>query len=436
MGAPGQPSQSDVEPGMSNGRLSSRPTHVATLGAAFSANKGAASMLEALIDRLPERLGPCRFSVLTTYPHEDIRQPIDPAVRLVSLTPPRLALVAFPLALLSRLARSVGLPTPWVRWVPPLKAIEDADLVVDLAGISFADGRRLALLVYNVLMTGTPLLLGRPVVKAPQALGPFRTRTVRRAARALLPRLEAVCARGDRTAAQLHGLGDVEVVRADDLAFLLSVPGGTFERVQARWPRREGVERIALVPSAVVERYAASGGLDLSALLADFTDRISGPGREIILVPHAIRPGAPASHMNDLPLCRRIHARVTRQDQCLLVEDDLTPGELRALLGGADLIVTARFHAMISALATATAPLVITWSHKYLEVLESFDLHECAIGYEALDLDLLERRFHEVRERAVVIHDRIVARLPGARDRALKGLDAIAEASDTSRVKR
>ena len=53
---------------------------VATLGAAFSANKGAASMLYAVIQNLPDSLGRCRFDVLTTYPDEDAAEPHLPII--------------------------------------------------------------------------------------------------------------------------------------------------------------------------------------------------------------------------------------------------------------------------------------------------------------------------------------------------------------------
>ena len=47
---------------------------VAIVGAALSANKGAAAMLETVIARQPEVSGPCTFDILTTYPDADAPQ--------------------------------------------------------------------------------------------------------------------------------------------------------------------------------------------------------------------------------------------------------------------------------------------------------------------------------------------------------------------------
>ena len=44
---------------------------VVTLGAAYSANKGAASMLQALVDRLPDAVGPVRITAVSTHATDD-----------------------------------------------------------------------------------------------------------------------------------------------------------------------------------------------------------------------------------------------------------------------------------------------------------------------------------------------------------------------------
>ena len=138
--------------------------NVAVVGAALSANKGAAAMVETVVARLPEFAGPCSFTLLTTYPAADAQKlPTSGDIRVVGLEPIRLALVEFPVALIAFLARLLRLPLGWVR-TRGNRAFLDADVVVDVAGISFVDGRGIPITVYNALMTGVPLLLGRPIV--------------------------------------------------------------------------------------------------------------------------------------------------------------------------------------------------------------------------------------------------------------------------------
>jgi polysaccharide pyruvyl transferase WcaK-like protein len=402
-------------------------TRIVTLGAAFSANKGAASMLQALLDNLPDFIGDCRIQVLTTYPDEDLRE-APTVVEVVACTPIGLAALHFPLAVASALGARLGIPRAWFCRTAALRAILHADLVLDVAGISFVDGRGITTLGYNVLMTSTPLLLGRPVVKVAQALGPFEGRLNRFFASRVLPRLRAVCARGSSTEAHLRRLGLENVHPAADLAFSLRPSGTAIQRAGGRLGNAT-TERVGIIPSAVVEEYARDKGIDLETELTRFIDVLcSGRGFEVVLIPHAIRPGAKASRMNDLPLCRRIHSALASPARCRLVEESLPAAELRALIDLCDVVVTSRFHAMVSALATATPPLVVGWSHKYAEVLEPFGLEDQTMDYSRLSADELLQAFDLTLRNAAKIRSAIVAALPPVQSRSMENYRAIADA--------
>ena len=132
-------------------------------------------MVESVMARLPNEMGECHFDILTTYPDADAsRIPAGADAAVVGLQPLRLALVEFPIACLALVARTLRIPLFWVR-SRGCRSMLDSSVVVDVAGISFADGRGFAIVVYNALMTGVPLLLGVPTVKAAQALGPFQS---------------------------------------------------------------------------------------------------------------------------------------------------------------------------------------------------------------------------------------------------------------------
>ena len=87
---------------------------IATIGAASSANKGAGSMLQAVIDNAPERFGPVRVSVLSTYPESDRQEPPHPVdgaeIEIIDAKPLLLLLVLFPLGLLALLFSHLRVP--------------------------------------------------------------------------------------------------------------------------------------------------------------------------------------------------------------------------------------------------------------------------------------------------------------------------------------
>jgi polysaccharide pyruvyl transferase WcaK-like protein len=360
-------------------------TAVAIIGAALSANKGAAAMAESVMAELPNHVGPCDFALLTTYPAEDRALVDDSHVRVVALEPVPLALLHVPLAGLAGGLRRLRLPYRWLLRTEALRTLDRADVVVDVAGISFVDGRGMPTLGYNTLMTGLPLLLGRPVVKTAQALGPFRQRLNRTLARLVLRRVTTVCARGQGTRAHLDELGLDNVVDAADLAFALPETAAfDDDLVELLDERLGGRDFVVVMPSQVVANLCAKSGIDY---VGGMTEVMAGVSKEldrpVLIIPHSYRSGQGPGRMNDGPLAREL-AATSGSDDLHLVDRDLSPRVLRAIVDRSSLLVTSRFHGMVSGMATATPTVVIGWSHKYREVMTDFGVERYGLSHETL----------------------------------------------------
>jgi len=412
---------------------------VATLGAAYSANKGAASMMQALVDRLPERIGPTRFVAVSTHPTADLKayDRASLAVKVVSQRPVEMALVQVPLALLAGALRTARLPWRWLCRPAALRAIADADVVADLSGISFVDGRRFVVLVYNALLVLVPLALGRPVVKCAQAMGPFRTTINRSLARVVLPRLRAICPRGQSTERYLRGLRLDNLRPAADLAFAMEVPQSVRQGMKARLERASS-PYLVVAPSQVVDTQCATRGIDYQGIVAELIEAVvARTGHTVVVIAHSAEPTAGANHMNDLPLCRAIVGRLSTTDRVLFFDEDLLPTELRAIIGEARLLVTSRFHAMVSALGERRPMLVIGWSHKYAEVLEPFGLADAAIPYSDLSTgEAIVKQVEELLARADDVSAQIERRLPEVVASAITNFEVLADVVGAPRVAR
>ena len=406
-----------------------QPVRIAIIGAALSANKGAAAMVESVMARLPSEMGECHFDVLTTYPEADesrVPEGVDAAV--VGLQPVRLALVEFPIACLALVARTLRLPLFWVR-SRGCRTMLDSAVVVDVAGISFADGRGFAIVVYNALMTGVPLLLGVPVVKAAQALGPFQSMPNKWLAPLVLRRVKTVCARGARTREHLDSLGGVNAVDVADLAFSLDEAAGLPIEVSSALGSIDP-NFIVVMPSAVVRGiFEAKGGDYVTAMASLVSEIRNKTGRSVVIAPHSYRAGLPEGRMNDGPVCREVASACAGDIQVLGLDADLTAGELRHLVALSSVLVTSRFHAMISGLATSTPTVVVGWSHKYKEVLDDFGLSSLGLDSSALNnpseiADVVARVLSTRDE----LSQQISAALPAVKIRSLRNFSAIAEA--------
>jgi len=371
-------------------------------------------MLRAAVQQISRLVPGVRLTLLSLYPADDAAENRDPALKIAPLSPLSMVAVAFPLALLAGLLRRLRLPYRFLLRTPALRALDAADLVIDLSGISFVDGRG-TIIIYNVLVVLLPVLLGKPLLKYAQALGPFRGRLNRFCARWLLPKTARIVARGRITRAHLDELGlpPELVVDSTDAAFAMEVDPQAQAAVEAlRRERAFSRPVVAVSASSVVERLCEARGIDYPARMVELIRwLIDEKGYGVCLVAHSARPGRESVKNNDLPVCRRI-AREVGRDFCCFPDRALNAGELRALIGSCRFLVAARFHAMIAGLATGTPTLQVGWSHKYTEVLELFDLQEYALDYARVTEAGLREMFERVEREETEIRAKLADVLP------------------------
>ena len=386
-------------------------------------------MVETVIARMPQYVGPCAFDILTTYPDEDsTRIPAHADARVVGMEPLRLALLELPIAFLAFVCRVLRIPLFWVR-TRVCRSLLHADVVVDVAGISFVDGRGFPILVYNTLMTGVPLLLGVPTVKAAQALGPFTQRTTKLAAHLVLPRLQAICARGARTREHLDSLHLSNVFDVADLAFSLDEAGELPNEVRHQISAA-GDDFVVVMPSSVVKGLYEKNSGKYAEAMAELVGQIrSHTKKGVVIVPHSYRSHHPEGRMNDGPVCREVAALCAHDPLVVGIDADLTARELRRIVNLGSVLVTSRFHAMISGLSTCTPTVVIGWSHKYREVLDDFGLAEMGFDSSALSAPgKLAASVADMLERRDEIATQIRAGLPAVQERSARNFAIIAGA--------
>lgn len=396
------------------------------VGSAIAGNKGASAMLESAVQTLTERLGDVEFTLLSMYPDEDAAQNRFPNLEVVPANPRQLGVTINVLALAYRLLPPFrGLMRRRSRSV---RALAESQLLLDQGGITFTDGRE-KFLLYNVASILPAINMKTPVFKCAQAIGPFENPINRRVARLFLPKIRTIVTRGSATLGFAKGLGLTNLVAGADYAFALELSGS--ERAElAGWfdfGFFDEATVVGVAPSAVLRRKVDAQGGDYVAEVAEFIGALLRDGKRVLLIPHSARMNTEKTHNNDLPLCREIHARLASTEGVVAIDDELTPQQLRYLIGECDLFVASRFHAMVSSLAMAVPTLVVGWSHKYREVLAMFELESLAFDYEQLTSGRLMTRFEALEKDRDEVQRKLDLHLPEVKARALEQADLIAE---------
>ncbi|MHB9140069.1 MAG: polysaccharide pyruvyl transferase family protein [Victivallaceae bacterium] len=194
---------------------------ISLIGATFYGNRGAEAMLSTSISMLRVTEPGIAFNVFSYYPDKDRQLVNAKDVTIYPATPAYLVSVLIPTAILYRLFGIMHLKFIQASFPASVRALSRSRLLICLAGVSFID-RREKFLPFNIATILPAMILGVPVVKFAQAVGPFRNRITQFAARHILARCRQVFARGDKTFEHLADFfpdaGFYQ--RADDIAFL------------------------------------------------------------------------------------------------------------------------------------------------------------------------------------------------------------------------
>lgn len=361
-------------------------------------NSGDAAIVAAEVDLLREYLGDLAITVTSRTPDAD-RAFYD---RLgVQVLPP---LLPTPSVFATRRERFVGC----VRGVASVRdkrrligTVREAELVISSGGGYFFSARRGfpgPMFWQAFAHVRLAQHIGKPVVFAPQSVGPFANRLAARAMKRLLSHrtVHAILLREPRSLATVRELlgDDAAISRTflcPDLAFLLGTDAPLVSRKASQAQRRpvlavtardwifEG-KRSAAARAAARGRYLAS----LAEVCVRFHRYSSGSVR---ILPHSRGPG----HLeDDRPISRALAGSLRGRipDECVtLVDlaDDASPRQVIAALAETDLVLASRFHSAILAMAAERPAIVLGYQPKSEGTMELLGLGRFCLPMDGFD---------------------------------------------------
>jgi len=416
----------------------------AVIGGSIWGNRGAEAMVTTTIGRVRELDVQASFVIMTYFPTRDRALVEDPTIEIVSATP-AYTILQFFFALLCRMASLVGFRVPSKALPNSVRLLRECRAIFDVSGVSFHDGR-LAVVAYNLFCLWPAMLLRVPVIRLSQAMGPFENLLNRIPARWVFKRSLHSFARGRHTAGFIEALGvphDSWSV-APDVAFSFKPDDSLTDENEARVSavsgllesvRATGTRVVALLPSSLVDLKVGDGGGDYVGLLASLIRELHEHGCHVVVLPNATREGEVAARNNDLVVISELRDRIAPMEVAgqliTYVDFDLNTRSIRALIDGSSLVITSRFHAMVAGLALGIPTMVIGWSHKYDEVLESFGSSDYAIDFSEADERLIPMAF-DLLENGDEVRRKISTVLPGVIEASRAQFEVVNELSASS----
>ncbi len=253
------------------------------------------------------------------------------------------------------------------------RIFRDADMVVDIGGgDSFSDIYGAKRLTRLLLLKYLALIARRPLVLAPQTMGPFARSIWAKLARPAIRRSSILATRDRLSTEYLQRLGvDRDIIEASDVA--LKLPYEPAEN------RPGGPVRIGLNVSGLLMNGGYTGGnqfglsMDYPALMRELIARFQNhdDGCEVHLVPHVIsfeRGAVEDDYQASIDLAAEF-------DGVVVAPAFSSPSEAKSYISGMDFFMGARMHACIAAFSSGVPVVPMAYSRKFAGLFGS-------LGYE------------------------------------------------------
>ena len=232
------------------------------------------------------------------------------------------------------------------------------DAVVDASGFAFSDqwGPQFANALFSKLNSAARK--NSPLILLPQAFGPFCRKDVSKATRALCQRASRIYARDQISFESLLDIGVDESRLRKSPDFTIGIP--PIIDNQVKLPCKKFC---AIVPN-VRMTDKTDKAKEYWNFLSDAIKTIDRHGYQPVIVLHTTG--------QDTGIARQLGNTVSN----LCIIEHKNPQVLKHVLGSAHLVISSRFHAIVSTLSQGTPCIGTGWSHKYEELYRDFDCSE------------------------------------------------------------
>ncbi len=368
----------------------------AIVGGSIWGNRGAEAMLVTTIGEIRKFDPDAIFNVYSIYPKKDKLLINDCKINIQDGSPIAFGIFYFLNALFYKFFKIIGADFLLFK---KIKALKLSCCLLDIGGITFSDGRTLQLL-YNVFSIWPAILLGVPVVKLSQAMGPFRTSLNRFLANCFLPKCEMIFARGYITHKHLLTLSleRDKIKQSADITFLYeseySLSSENEDLVKEvikklKYVKNDKTKIISIIPSSLILKKIQKNCSSYTDTLLYLIETISQKNIHIIILPNASRFASAKAMNNDLIainlLKKQAEAKLSNKvkQQTTWVNFDINTKSIRSIISLSDALITSRFHGMVAGLSLCTPTMVIGWSHKYHETLADFKISKYSLDYKS-----------------------------------------------------
>jgi colanic acid/amylovoran biosynthesis protein len=264
------------------------------------------------------------------------------------------------------------------------------DAILDVSGFAYSDKWGIGRSSKLLSLVEAAQRVEIPYILMPQAWGPFCDELNARLVADAVQQTELCYAR-DRVS--LDRLNDLvgekrNVLLCPDITLLFEpYAADRFEAVanQNEIDMEKG-EFVAVAPNMrVYERMKADNGCNKYVdILCNVVRKVTNNEKEVLLIPHEVNEGSGKPYTDDRKICIEVTDRVENGQMISWIDAELRARDLKALIGGSEILIGSRFHSLVAALSQEVPSIAIGWAQKYPELMRDFGQEEFSYKYEEI----------------------------------------------------
>ena len=265
----------------------------------------------------------------------------------------------------------------WLRIIPfyfqteIVKEFSQCSLCVDLSGFALTDdfsknsGTRRSLIFLSQALACK--LTIKTYIILPQAIGPFKRKLNEYIVKFIIHLSDLVYNRG-KYKFKMGSRLKSKCIKTTDIVFERSF----IEKYQIK-ERNDSENKVILNPNARIYHKSDSGKYIKSQI--DIINKLLSNNFNVVLTPNEIRE----NELDDLQICKMLKDHF-KDNSKVILNENIEINNLLNLISDSKFIITSRFHLMIFSLILNTPLVVISWSDKYYDIMNSFDINKYCVS--------------------------------------------------------
>lgn len=251
----------------------------------------------------------------------------------------------------------VGILLPWTKFG---KVVRNVRLVANInGGDGFSDIYGTDIFLSRLPDTKIALKRNIPYILLPQTIGPFKAASNKKMAEDILLNAKKIFVRDDKYIKRLEDLSLNYELTKDLSAFMKP----------ERWNIDIIPESIGLNISGLA-LYNKFPGLEgqfdnYRDLILGIIDLFLAKGKSIYLISHSYNFNTPEKNNDDLAACKDIYQSLSNTENVVLVNEDLTPPQIKYVISKMSFFIGTRMHANFAAMYTGVPLYGLAYSYKF-----------------------------------------------------------------------